>query len=93
MDLPEDFKSRIQGTFGRDGQRWLKQLPDLLEYFKDAWSLTFQPNPFPPSYHYLTPCQTKYGMDAVLKVGVSNPELSTEMKALHHFEGKGSVRL
>lgn len=93
MDLPEDFKTRIHGSFGRDGQRWLNQLPDLLKYFQDAWSLTFHASPFPPSYHYVIPCQTQHGRDAVLKVGVPNPELSTEIKALRHFEGKGAVRL
>ncbi|MFO8037676.1 MAG: aminoglycoside phosphotransferase family protein [Anaerolineales bacterium] len=93
MDLPEDFKTRIHGTFGRDGQSWLKQLPDLLEHFQDAWSLTLHHSPFPPSYHYVIPCQTQHGVDAVLKLGVPNPELSTEINALRHFKGRGVVRL
>ncbi len=93
MDLPEKFKTRIHGTFGQDGQRWLNQLPDLLEYFQDAWSITLHPRSFSLSYHYLVPCQTQEGLDAVLKLGIPNPELSSEIEALRHFRGRGTVRL
>lgn len=93
MDLPEEFQTRIRGTFGRDGQRWLSRLSDHLEHFQDAWSLTLHPRSFSPSYHYLVPCQTQEGLDAVLKLGVPNPELSSEIEALCHFRGRGAVRL
>lgn len=93
MDLPASFITRIRGTFGQEGQKWIDQLPHLLEDFQETWSLTFSGPPLPPSYHILIPCQTPQGQDAILKLGVPNRELCTEIEALRLYNGKGSAQL
>lgn len=50
--------------------------------------------PFPNlTYNYVAPATMADGTEAVLKVGVPNPELITEIEALRGFDGNGVVRL
>ena len=50
--------------------------------------------PFEPlSYNYVAPALRENGTLAVLKLGVPNPELVTEIEALRAFRGDGIVRL
>ncbi|MBS3751638.1 MAG: hypothetical protein KGY39_09060, partial [Anaerolineales bacterium] len=67
----------------------MDQLPDLLNHFQETWSLTFSGPPLPPSYHILIPCQTPQGQDAILKLGVPDLKLRTEIEALRLYNGKG----
>ncbi len=91
--LPATFTARIQSTFGQSGKTWLKCLPALLNQLAERWSLTLS-QPFPDmSYNYVTRARLADGTPAVLKVGVPNPELTTEIAALRHFNGEGSVQL
>ena len=77
MDLPASFITRIRGTFGQEGQKWMDQLPDLLDHFQETWSLTFSGPPLPPSYHILIPCHTPQEQKNILKSGGPKPELFT----------------
>jgi len=50
--------------------------------------------PFPSlSYNYVAPAVRADGTEVVLKLGVPNPELVTEIEALRLFDGRGIVRL
>ncbi|NIM95872.1 MAG: phosphotransferase [Anaerolineales bacterium] len=91
--IKEEFSKQIEGTFGQDGVEWLRQLPELLEYIAQRWSLELMP-PFEPlSYNYVAPCIMPDGSEGVIKLGVPNKELITEIGALGHFEGRGAVLL
>ncbi|HSM56083.1 MAG TPA: aminoglycoside phosphotransferase family protein [Candidatus Sulfomarinibacteraceae bacterium] len=93
MELPAPFRQTIIDLYAEDGARWLEQLPDLLRRCAQRWSLTL----FPPfadlSYNYVAPARRADGTDVVLKVGVPNPELRTELEALQFYDGRGCVRL
>jgi streptomycin 6-kinase len=92
-NLTEEFSSRITGAFGLAGVEWLNQLPHLLENAANQWSIRLLP-PFQSlSYHYVAPAIGPDGEPVVLKVGVPNREFSTEIDALRHFGGHGTVRL
>lgn len=93
MRLSGSFTRRIAGAFGEAGSRWLARLPDLLAELAAGWDLALQP-PFPDlTYNYVAPVRWGDGTEAVLKVGVPNPELRTEAEALRRFDGRGAVRL
>ena len=93
IDLPDSFISRITGTYPERGEAWLHTLPDLLHEIQRKWNLTIHPPPFPFSYHYVIPCRTRDGEQAILKMGVPRGELTREIQALQHFRGNGAVRL
>lgn len=78
---------------GARGATWWRELPDLLERCARRWALKILP-PFDNlSYNYVAPAVRADGSEAVLKVGVPHPELLSEMEALGHYDGRGSVRL
>ena len=91
--ITDDFTRRITGTFGQAGNDWLANLGQLLKDVSEKWSISQEP-PFQPlSYNYVAPAVGKDGTRLVLKVGVPNKEIITEIDALRHFDGQGSVKL
>lgn len=90
--LPDSFTRTITEVFGERGVAWLANLPAVLEECQCRWSLTVQ-LPFELSYNYVAPAVRADGTAGVLKAGVPNPELASEMAALKIYAGRGSVRL
>lgn len=90
---PSDFARRTVELFGTRGQAWLIDLPALLERCAQRWSIEIDPPFAPLSYNYVAPARREDGTPVVLKVGVPNPELSSEIAALRHFAARGIVRL
>ncbi|MCB9138332.1 MAG: aminoglycoside/hydroxyurea antibiotic resistance kinase [Caldilineaceae bacterium] len=91
MQLPSDFIHTVTLTFPA-GAAWLDALPALLDEYAAALGLTLEP-PFPLSYNYVAPARRSDGTRVVLKLGVPNPELTTEILALTRYAGNGAVRL
>ncbi len=87
------FRRTIIELYGETGNIWLDRLPSLLSTLAEAWSLTVLP-PFPNlTYNYVAPAIREDGKPVILKVGVPNPELATEIAALHLFDGRGCAQL
>jgi streptomycin 6-kinase len=87
------FRRTIIELYGETGRVWLDRLPLLLDALAESWSLTVLP-PFPNlTYNYVAPAIRADGELAVLKVGVPNAELTTEIAALRCFDGRGCARL
>ncbi len=92
MELPADFVHNVLGSSGADGKRFLEQLPALLDETAQKWGLRLGP-PFMLSYNYVCVAQRADGTPVVLKAGVPNPELTSEIHALSLFGGTGTCRL
>ena len=91
--IPEPFAQTIREVYGPAGAEWLARLPAFLAQCAGRWQLTFG-QPFANlSYNYVLPAGTKTGQPIVLKCGVPNPELTNEIAALTHYDGRGCVRL
>ncbi len=90
--LPQSFTRTVTNLYGAAGVEWLQRLPELLAGCARRWSLQLLP-PFPLSYNYAAPVIRADGTEAVLKVGVPNPELRSEIAALQLYDGRGIVRL
>lgn len=90
--ISQKFRKTTINTFGKAGATWLKTLPNLLTIYADRWSLTLD-EPFDLSFNYVIATQQADGSAAVLKLGVPNPELRSEINALRWYDGKGAVRL
>ena len=90
--LPADFIQNIRLSFGLEGQRWLEQLPDLLDQAASRWNLVTGER-FLLSYNYVCAVTQKDGRGAVLKIGVPNRELTSEINALRLYNGQGACRL
>ncbi len=92
MILPQDFTATIQNTFGRDGFRFLNSLPDLINEASRRWDITEIRVVTNLSYNFVAFAK-HWDQDVVLKIGVPNKELISEIAALSLFDGRGSVRL
>jgi streptomycin 6-kinase len=91
--IPAPFAQRMVEIYGEAGQEWLDRLPSLISDLARRWSIRILP-PFEPlSYNYVAPAVRADGTEVVLKVGVINRELLTEIEALHLYDGRSSVQL
>jgi streptomycin 6-kinase len=93
MIAPRDLAGNIEQLFGEKGSEWLSRLPAAIADCERRWSIRVGP-PFQPlSYNYVAPCVLADGTDAVLKLGVPDLDLMTEIEALKLYHGRGCVRL
>jgi len=99
--LPPEFISNIQNVFGENGHAFLKSLPDLIAEASARWGLTdVQPAPtLSHNFVAFAESPSPFGRGVrgegkvVLKMGVPNPEMKSEMAALRLFNGEGACRL
>ncbi len=102
MQLPHEFISTIQNVFKEDGEKFLAVLPSTLDEVSQRWGLSdVQPVPN-LSFNFVafakrpsTAPQSSRGstQDVILKMGVPNRELISEMMALKYFNGDGACQL
>ncbi len=90
--IPAHFARTTLELYGQRGADWLDNLPFLLDECATRWSLTLHP-PFSLSYNYVAPAVRTDGTLVVLKLGVLNRELSTEIAALQLYGGRGIAQL
>lgn len=90
--IPDNFAQLTAEVHGAAGVAWLAGLPALLADCERRWGLRVGP-PFALSYNYVAPALRADGSRVVLKLGVPQPELSSEMAALQVYAGRGSVQL
>src|SRR5439155_25290763 len=91
--VPDAMVRNVIGAWGRDGARWLADLPHVLDHVARDWSLTVGA-PYDLSYHYVAAVTCGDGTPAVLKLGVpTGDSLRFQAPALAAFGGRGAVRL
>lgn len=78
---------------GTEWATWVERLPALLDTLVEEWQL----RPDGPMMHgfvaLVLPVRTVDGGAAVLKIGFPDEESAHEHLALHHWGGRGAVRL
>ena len=92
MNLPPEFVSNIQNVFKENGYAFLKALPDLIAEASIRWNLT-DVHPAPTlSYNFVAFAKRDHE-NIVLKMGVPNREMLSEIEALRLFDGDGACKL
>ena len=92
MNLPPAFVNNVSAAFGNPGRIFLADLPDLISEACQLWNL-IPGKPFLLSFNYVCTVTRMDGSPAVLKIGVPNSELTSEMNTLRVYAGKGACRL
>jgi streptomycin 6-kinase len=93
LTVPEAFRRRVTSVWGAAGKEWLDRLPTLITTCAERWGLSIQSSLAELSYHFVAFAATADGTESVLKIGVPNPELTTEIDALWAFQGGPVVEL
>ena len=91
--VPQKFSKTIIEIHQDAGLRWLQELPSLIKRCEERWLLRVDAPFAALSYNYVAPAWRADGTPVVLKLGVPNPELSSEIEALRLYDGVGSVQL
>src|SRR5687767_9088723 len=92
LNLPPEFIRNIEGVFGETGREFLAHLSALISEAAQKWDLTAV-RPVPDlSYNFVAFAQ-RGDEQVVLKMGVPNREMKSEMAALRLFHGEGACRL
>lgn len=92
MYLPDSFLLTIRNVFGEKGERFLDDLPALVESAAHRWGLTEVQVVPDLSYNFVAFAK-RNAQDVVLKIGVPNRELTSEIAALGLYAGEGAARL
>ena len=92
MQLPDLFITTIQKAFKEDGEKFLAVLPALIEDASQRWGLT-DVQPVPNLSYNFVAFAKRAKEDVILKIGVPNPELNSEIAALKLFIGDGACQL
>lgn len=79
-------------NWGADGERWLAELPALVEDVTTEWGVRVL-RTYPMTFHWVAEVERADGTRAVLKLGVPDGHLDAEAEALRVFDGQGAVRL
>jgi len=94
LDLPLEFVQTIQNTFQDEGRRWIESLPALLDEACQRWDLTDVRPVSNLSYNFVAFANCPEGEgEVVLKLGVPQRELTSEIAALRFYDGRGICRL
>jgi streptomycin 6-kinase len=92
MNLPSEFIRTIENGFGDNGKQFIANLPTLVHEASQRWGLTDVRPSSTLSYNFVA--FAKRGDEqVVLKMGVPDRELKSEMAALRLFNGEGACRL
>jgi streptomycin 6-kinase len=91
--VSKEFKCRIISVWGEAGKAWLDRLPTIITMCAEGWRLSIQSPVTNLSYSFVAYVVTDNGTKAILKIGVPNPELATEIEALQTYRGRYAVKL
>jgi len=92
LNLPDNFQKNILSSFGEKGREWLTRLPGLIDETSQRWNLIGVRQVPNLSYNFVAFAKQN-GEEVILKIGVPNPELVSEMRTLQLFDGEGTCRL
>ena len=92
MNLPPEFISNIQNVFKARGDTFLAALPDSIAQASAKWDLT-NVEPVPTLSYNFVAFADRGDRSVVLKMGVPNRELLSEIEALRLFNGEGACQL
>jgi len=92
MQLPDAFLTTIRNVFKKEGEKFLALLPSSVDEVSQRWGLSDLMPVSNLSFHFVAFARRDHE-DVVLKMGVPNSELSSEMTALKLFNGDGACQL
>lgn len=92
MNLPSEFIANIEGGWGEAGRQFLADLPRLIDEASQRWGL-MDVRPAPTLSFNFVAFAFHGDQQVVLKMGVPNDEMVSEMTALRLFNGEGACQI
>ncbi|PYZ93030.1 hydrogenase expression protein HypB [Salipaludibacillus keqinensis] len=92
MNFQDQFVKNVRLYFKTKGEKWLQQLPSLIHYCEETWSLTIK-DPYKLSINFVAPAMAKDGREVVVKICLPGEDFLNEREALQSFNGNAMVKL
>ncbi|WP_216831124.1 aminoglycoside phosphotransferase family protein [Alkalihalobacterium elongatum] len=92
MELQLQFVQNVKHCFNELGKKWLDELPNIIKYCEEKWSLQIQ-KPYTLSINYAAPAKLLNGKEVVVKLCLPGDEFLGELEALQLLQKRGIVRL
>jgi streptomycin 6-kinase len=92
-EIPERFVRTMIELHGDAGRAWLDGLPARIAEYESRWAIQVGPPFANLSYNYVAPAVRANGAQAILKLGMPQPELTSEIAALRLWDGHGCAQL
>ncbi|WLD93864.1 aminoglycoside phosphotransferase family protein [Alkalihalobacillus sp. AL-G] len=92
MELQKQFVQSVRLFFKERGEAWLNQLPELILYCEQKWSMKME-EAYSLSVNYVAPAKMDNGREVVVKICISSEGFLDELEALRLFGEKGIVQL
>jgi streptomycin 6-kinase len=92
IELPIEFSTWIRNTRGGAGALWLDSLPDRIDLLRDLWRIEPDGPPWHGGMGIALPV-VRDGQQLVLKLSVPDETVDIDVRALTHWNGRGTVLL
>jgi streptomycin 6-kinase len=87
----QEFENNVIGVWGKEGEEWLKNLPNLVKYISDNWHLQNLKPVDNLSYNYvLQGTRVADELLVVVKISCDAIEFNQEVNALKSYQNSGS---
>lgn len=83
MKIPVVFKNIICRTYGRNGEEWLKKLPEIVEFCSNEWNLKNISALSKLSYNYVAFVEHELHGRSILKIGVPEHIINREYETIN----------
>lgn len=94
LGLPPDVVDTIRTIFEERGERWLAELPAVVDRQRRIWELELIGRPFGGGTHsFVAPVRRGDGSVAVLKIAVPDEENAGEATGMYCYQSDGAARL
>jgi streptomycin 6-kinase len=90
--LPDSFSNRIILMYGKAGEKWLHDLPEIITFAKNKWHVRIG-KPFKSTVNFVAAVIFPNGTSAVLKLCMPGSQTTSEINVLRHYEGKCFCKL
>lgn len=90
----ENWRKKLIDIHGQQAERWLSELPNLLERFQQTWNIRLIKQVPNLSYNLVYFAENLIdNSNVIFKAGIPNPDLDNEIRSLHYFAGNGCIEL
>ena len=87
------FTKNVLGAWGKQGKKWLDQLPTTLKHLSKHWALSELSPVENMTYNYVARAVKEKNDAVVLKVNCDAKLIKAEHQALKHFSSRGAIEV
>lgn len=93
MNIPDSFRDKIIGAFGKEGDNWLHSLNERISLCVDRWKLHIIVPVSNLSYNYVLNAKDTDGNSVILKLGLPGFDFTNEWKTVQAYDGIGCAKV